>query len=95
MSDKEIRVNLCNLWWTLILSEEWIFRLFNTDSGRGAMSGIDNRFIGQYEQAAANVLFQFVEITTGKVGTSDAALEKYVTGEHAMICGTVVNKATR
>ncbi len=59
------------------------------------MSGIDNRFIGQYEQAAANVLFQFVEITTGKVGTSDAALEKYVTGEHAMICGTVVNKATR
>ena len=59
------------------------------------MSGIDNRFIGQYEQAAANVLFQFVEITTGKVGTSDAALEKYVTGEHAVVCRTVVHQTAR
>ena len=59
------------------------------------MSGIDNRFIGQYEQAAANMFFQFVEVAAGEVGTSDAALEKYVTGEHAMICGTVVNKAPR
>ena len=60
------------------------------------LHGLEEKgFVTAYEQAAANVLFQFVEITTGKVGTSDAALEKYVTGEHAMICGTVVNKATR
>ena len=59
------------------------------------MSGIDNRFIRQYEQAAANMLFQFVEIATGEVGTPDASLKEYIAGEHTVVFGGIINQAAR
>ena len=79
----------------LSLSEEWIFCLFNADSSRSTMSGIDYCLIGQYEQAATNMFFQFVEVAASEVGTTDATLEEYISGEHAVICSAVINKASR
>ena len=43
------------------------------------MPGINNRFIGQNEQTAADMFYQFVKITTGKIGTADTPLKQDVT----------------
>ena len=40
-------------------------------------------------------IFQFVEVAAGEVGTTDATLEEYISGEHAVICSAVINKASR
>ena len=59
------------------------------------MSRINNRFIGEYEQAAADMIYQFVEVAAGEVGTADAALKQYIAGEHAMVCRAIVHQTAR
>lgn len=59
------------------------------------MSGIDNRVVGQDEQTAANMLYQFVEVAAGKVGTADAALKQHIPREHAVVCRAIVHQAAR
>ena len=59
------------------------------------MSRINNRFIGEYEQAAAYMLYQFVKVASCKVGTTDAALKQNISGEHTMVCRTIIHQTSR
>ena len=59
------------------------------------MPWIDNRVVGQDEQTAANMIYQFVEVTAGKVSAADTALEQHIPREHAVVCRTVVHQTAR
>ena len=59
------------------------------------MSGIDNRVVGQDEQTAANMFYQFVEVATGEVGTADAALKQHIPREHAVVCRAIIHQTAR
>lgn len=78
-----------------MLSEKWILGFFHSDGSGSTMSGIHHRFIGQHKQAAADVLYQFVEIASGQVGTADASLKQNITAEHAFFLFAVIHHAAR
>lgn len=78
-----------------MLSEKWILGFFHSDGSGSTMSGIHHRFIGQHKQAAADVLYQFVEIASGQVGTANAALKQHVARKHAVIGLAVIYQAAR
>ena len=39
------------------------------------------------------MLYQFVEVAAGKVGTADAALKQHIPREHAVVCRAIVHQA--
>ena len=41
------------------------------------------------------MLYQFVEVAAGKVGTADAALKQHIPREHAVVCRAIVHQAAR
>ena len=41
------------------------------------------------------MLYQFVEVAAGKVGTADAALKQHIPRKHAVVCRAIVHQAAR
>ena len=41
------------------------------------------------------MLYQFVKVASCKVGTTDAALKQNISGEHTMVCRTIIHQTAR
>lgn len=59
------------------------------------MSWIDDSLIGQYEELAADAVYQRVEIATSEVGPAYAALEEHIAREHAVGFVAIEHDAAR
>ena len=66
-----------------MLSEERVVGLFVTDGCGRSVSRIDACLGGEGEEVATDAFAKLVEVTTGKVGTSDASLEEHVARKEA------------
>ena len=53
-----------------VLSEKWILCFFHSDGRGSAMSRINDCLVRKDEKTAANMLYQFVEVATCKVGAA-------------------------
>ena len=58
------------------------------------MPGIDYGIVGEDEQAAADVVDKFVEVASRQVGTSYAALKKYIAGKHAALGSAIIHQTS-
>ena len=72
------------------LSEEWILSFFDTDGSRCTVSRINHCFVRKHKQTAADVVYQFVEVASGQIGTADTALKQYIAREHAMFGSAII-----
>ena len=77
------------------LSEEWIVFLFVADGGRMSMSRIYLGIFGQDEQVATDAFAELVEVSSGKVGSTDASLEKHIPAEDTILLPAIIYHATR
>ena len=59
----------------LLLSKKWVFSFLHSDRRRSTVSGVNDSFVGEDKQTAANVLYQFIEVASCEIGTADAALK--------------------
>ena len=66
-----------------MLSEERVVGLFVADGSGRSVSRIDACLGREGEEVATDAFAKLVEITTGKVGTSDASLEEHVARKEA------------
>ena len=77
-----------------VLSEKWILCFFHSDGRGSAMSRINDCLVRKDEKTAANMLYQFVEVATCKVGAADTALEQDIAGEHTVVFFAIIHQAT-
>ena len=75
------------------LSEERIFHFFRPYGSGISVPRIYDGVVGQYEQTAAYMFSQFVEIAAFQVGTSDASVKEDIAAERTFLCLAVINDA--
>ena len=76
-----------------LLSKKWVFSFLHSDRRRSTVSGVNDSFVGEDKQTAANVLYQFIEVASCEISAADATLEQNVTREHAVVFFAIVHQA--